>query len=128
MCLEGFVISTHRIDYRTTDYRNRLHLKGKPGNTECVRNWEGVRSISRQHNLTRVHLNARCAEHRGKDVARRVGVLLPGASAVPSSLRADHTGDCCFPAPTSQFYSASPGRAQHLLQSPSFGSLDSMRF
>lgn len=73
-------------------------------------------------------LNARGTEDGGEDVARRRRVSLPGAFAVPSSLPEDHTGDCCFPAPASPFCSASPAQAQHLLQSPSFGSLDSTRF
>lgn len=56
---------------------NRSHLKGKPENIKSVRNWEGVRSISRHRNIAPGSAWMQGgAEDRGKDVAGRAEGLI----------------------------------------------------
>lgn len=52
--------------------------------------------------------------------------LSPVTFVVLSSLQGGHAVDYCFLASSSQLCSASPGEVQHLLQSPSSGSLSSV--
>lgn len=53
--------------------------------------------------------------------------LSPVTFVVLSSLQGGHEVDYCFFAPFFQLCSASPGEAQHLLQSPSSVSLSSVK-